>query len=83
MTPEEHEKVATITEFTSCTEVDAIKHLRRKNGNLEQAIDAIMSGESADLSVNTNQGDIEALRESVAGVVAPGGVKVTYSHIQY
>ena len=71
MTPDEAQKVSQIVEITCCTKEDAIKHLRRKNGNLEQAMDAILNGDNADPAPTTyTDKDISTLRESVAGAIA-------------
>lgn len=73
MTPEEVQKVKQIMEVTCTPELDALKHLRRKNGNLEQAIDSIFNGEVVESDPKpASETDLEALRSSVASVVGPG-----------
>ena len=84
MTPDEKQKVAQIIEITYTTELLALNVLRRKNGNLEQAIDAIFTGDTGEAEPKpANETDMEALRTSVAGVVAPGAsVYVRYVQSQ-
>ncbi|KAJ3557621.1 hypothetical protein NM688_g1374 [Phlebia brevispora] len=72
MTPEEISKVEQIVDITCCPKEDALKHLRRKGGNVEQALDAIFNGESADEVPKSSAGDMESLRAAAAGVVTTG-----------
>ncbi|KAF7800239.1 hypothetical protein EIP86_011486 [Pleurotus ostreatoroseus] len=75
MTPDEIAKVDQIVEVTCCPRDDALKHLRRKGGNIEQAIDAIINSEPVDDAPKTSTSELDSLRAAAAGVVSGGASK--------
>ena len=72
MTPDEIAKVDQIVEVTYCPREDALKHLRRKGGNVEQAVDAIFNSEPVDDAPKTSTSELDSLRAAAAGVVSGG-----------
>lgn len=72
MTPDEMSKVEQIVEVTCCTKEDALKHLRRKGGNVEQAVNAIFNSEPTEEMPTTSPVELESLRTAAAGVVSGG-----------
>ena len=72
MTPDEIAKVDQIVEVTCCPRDDALKHLRRKGGNIEQAIDAIINSEPVDDTPKTSTSELDSLRAAAAAVVSGG-----------